>query len=360
MSNFAEMLGGAVERKVVDRTGLTGAWTLDLEFTPDAQADSPGNSPSIFTAVQEQLGLRLQPARGPVDVLVIDRVERPTPDDVPAATAPQSPAPLAFDVASVRRNVSGEQIMSGPLVQPGNRVVAQNIAVRFLITTAYSLEFNQIVGAPPWIDTDRFDIEARARPDASPDDLKAMLRALLADRFRLSAHFESQERPIYTLVRTRAGSTPGLRTSGEGCAPMTPPTGGTLPPPPPPPPPPQPGQAAPRDVPLTATAEVSGCPRMFFPGFIGARRISLRDFANSLTNFARRRVVDGTGLIGPYDIDLRFAVEGLPPGAPQPPADDNVPTLLTAVEEQLGLRLEPGRASVQVLVIDRVEPPTAN
>jgi uncharacterized protein (TIGR03435 family) len=105
---------------------------------------------------------------------------------------------------------------------------------------------------------------------------------------------------------------------------------------------------------------MTGCPRMFFPGFIGARKISLRDFANSLTNFARRRVVDGTGLTGLYDIDLRFAVEGLPPGAPQPPADDNVPTLLTAVDEQLGLRLEPGRASVQVLVIDRVEPPTAN
>ena len=99
---------------------------------------------------------------------------------------------------------------------------------------------------------------------------------------------------------------------------------------------------------------------MFFPGFIAARQISIRDFANSLTNFARRRVVDGTGLTGRYDIDLRFAVEGLPPGAPQPPADDNAPTLLTAIEEQLGLKLEAGRAPVQILIVDRVDTPTPN
>jgi uncharacterized protein (TIGR03435 family) len=379
MTRLVAGLEEVVGRPIIDGTGLTGTYDGVLTYAPTPEelatiyrlpaSDLPAEvlaGPSVFTALQEQLGLKLQPVRMTVEVLVIERAERPTTNDAPAAQsaaaaappAPQPAPPLAFDVVSIRMNTSGDQVVRGPMIQPGNRVYAQNIPVRFLITTAYSIEFNQIAGAPAWIDSDRFDIEAIAPAGASQDDIKAMLRTMLAERFRMAAHFESQERPIFTLVRARTDNTPGLRTAAAGCAPIVTPSGGSLPPPPPPPPPGRP--APPVDVPLTATAELTGCSRMFFPGFVAARQISMRDFANSLTNFARRRVVDGTGMTGRYDIDLKFAVEGLPPGAPQAPRDDNVPTLTTAIEEQLGLRLEPGRAAVQVLVVDRVEAPTAN
>jgi bla regulator protein blaR1 len=81
MSNFVQMLGGALDRHVADKTGLSGTWNVELEFSPDGTVNpAPGDPPSIFTALQEQLGLKLEPARGPVDMLVITRVERPTED----------------------------------------------------------------------------------------------------------------------------------------------------------------------------------------------------------------------------------------------------------------------------------------
>jgi uncharacterized protein (TIGR03435 family) len=80
MSRFADMLGGAVDRVVVDRTGLSGTWNLELDFSADAVNPTPDDLPSIFTAIEEQLALRLEQARGPVDMLVIARIDRPAED----------------------------------------------------------------------------------------------------------------------------------------------------------------------------------------------------------------------------------------------------------------------------------------
>jgi uncharacterized protein (TIGR03435 family) len=80
MASFAAMLGGAVDRLVIDRTGLAGTWNIEVEFSAASTSPGPDDQPSIFTALQEQLGLGLEPARGPVDMVVIERIERPTED----------------------------------------------------------------------------------------------------------------------------------------------------------------------------------------------------------------------------------------------------------------------------------------
>jgi uncharacterized protein (TIGR03435 family) len=389
MALFAASLTELVGRPVVDRTGLEGSFdgTLTWSPTPDQTGPfrepapgtpAPDAGPSLFTALEEQFGLKLQSQRGPVEFLLVESVERPTPNDAPGGTPaapPQAAAPQpTFEVASIRRNVSGQQIIRGPSVQASGRVLGENLPVRLMIATAFGIEFNRVVGGPEWVNTDGYDLDARAGVGATQDQIRAMLRALLVARFGLVARRESEERDIYTLVRVRTDRTgPQLRVSGPDCAPIRLPAG--LPAPPASPPPPAPTG----EVPLFATASSVGCPRMFFGGFMAARRISMFDFANSLTGFARRPVVDRTGLTEAYDLDVTFTpdfvprgpapptggagivggpVSGPPTAAPASPTD--APTLFTALQEQLGLRLEPGRGAVEVVVIDRVERPTEN
>jgi uncharacterized protein (TIGR03435 family) len=371
MALFALSLSELVGRPVLDRTGLEGSFdgTLTWSPTPDQLGPfgepAPGApaadaGPSLFTALEEQFGLKLQSQRGPVEFLVVESVDRPTPNDAaeaPAATPAQaSTPPAAFEVASIRRNTTGKALIRGPIVQPGGRVIAENLPVRLMVATAFGFDFDRVVGGPGWINAEGFDLDARAGGNATPDELRAMLRTLLVERFRLVARPETREREIYALVRTRDNGTgPRLRVSGPECAPIAPPAGL----PPPPAPPPGPSQAA-REVPLGVTATTVGCPRMFFGGFISARKISMADFANALDMFARRPIVDRTRLSGAYDLDLTFTPEFGPPGAAPATPTDEAPSLFTALQEQLGLRLEPDRGPIEMLVIDRVERPTEN
>jgi uncharacterized protein (TIGR03435 family) len=383
MPELATYLQGQVQTVVSDRTGLTGIYRFNVQWTPDAfrltGVGAPGNNgepgidpdgPSLFDALREQIGLRLRETTGPIDHFVIERAERPADIDVPpphasertatppAAQAPPQAAasPRTFDVASVRRNTSGEQLMQGPIVYPGGRLAARNIIVRVLIASAYGVPFNRVTGGPDWINSDRFDIEGQAGPEASQADIRAMVQALLVERFRLASHSEARDMPIFALMPARSDGTlgPALRQSGPECAPITPPRSG------PPLPPPPPASSSPEaGVPLLApgTAPVR-CGRMFFGGFIAARQITMADFATSLAMFAGRPVVDRTNLTGAYDLDLTFAPR--PPGAVVDPPADGPPSIFTALSEQLGLKLEPDRGPVEMLVIDRVEPPTAN
>ena len=359
MSRFAEMLGGAVERKVVDKTGLSGSWTLDLEFTPDAQPDSPGNSPSIFTAVQEQLGLRLQPARGPVDALVIDRVEKPTPDDavVPAARAEpqaaaatlQTPAAqaadVAFEVASIRPNRSGSTAASSNSGK--GRLSVTNQTALALIAQAYGVRRDRLVGGPAWLDAERFDIAARA-PENTPDNqIAPMLRSLLAERFKLSVRTEMRDQPVYALVlANRDGRLgPNLKASTECDAKAMSSGVGS------------PGLLPRIDQPSTQTPcgmrSISDGRGVFITA--GARPLS--DLARSLDGRADRFVIDRTGLTGTYNFELRFGRPDVQAVAGQ---DGDLPIVFTALQEQLGLKLESDRGPVEFLVIDRVERPTEN
>jgi uncharacterized protein (TIGR03435 family) len=251
-----------------------------------------------------------------------------------------------FEVASVKPNKSGENFVR--IQGPAGRFTATNVPVRLLIRTAYRLQDFQIVGGPAWLNTDRFDVVAKSEEGATQDQTALMLRALLADRFKLAVHNEMRELPIYALVPARGDGRPGpqLRPAAADCTSARGRVAG-----PPPGPPPAAGRPA--------------CGSRMAPGNIAAGGVTMATFAASLSQFVNRTVVDRTGLTGSYDLDLQWTPEQmpqLPPGAERPaflpPIDPNGPSIFTAVQEQLGLKLDSQKGPVDVLVIDHLEQPT--
>lgn len=262
---------------------------------------------------------------------------------------------LTFDVASVRRN-PGAPIFMTPMLQPGGRVVATNVRTSDVIRAAYELDENQLVGGPDWIDDETYDIEARGPADMPAASARAMLRALLEDRFALRTHREQRELPMYRLLSADGTRGPQLRAAGTECAPPTLPGLAEGVPPPPPPPP------GPRGTPLRTVGPGSGCPSIVFTGHFSGRSFTMDAFAQWLSQFIRRPVVNATGITGRFDIDLTYAPPddlAAPPGAP-PPQVSSAPSLSSAIDEQLGLRLESGRGPVDVLVIDGIARPSGN
>ena len=263
-----------------------------------------------------------------------------------------------FEVASVRQNAADDgKIMLG--IQPGGRFNAVNVPLWDLIRQAYAIQRTQIVGAPDWTQTARYDIVAKAEgdiaptpPGSQPGPLNLMLQDLLEDRFKLRVHRETREMPIYALMPARSDGKlgDGLRTSTADCAAMRgrgargAPGGGAPPGPPPP-------------------GERPLCGMRMAPNQVVAGGVTLTQLSQVLSQVTQRIVVDRTGLQGNFDIDLTFTPDRMPQGAPPPgvqlpPIDPNGPSIFTALQEQLGLKLESDRAPVEVLVIDHVERPT--
>jgi len=282
--------------------------------------------------------------------------------------APAQPGPQ-FEVASIKPNKSGDnRVMMS--VQPGGRFTATNVTLRMMIRNAYQLQEFQITGGPSWIADERFDIVAkaetgdqmgdpfRAEQTGQPSRGQLMIRALLAERFKLVVHNEEKEMPIYALVPARSDGKlgPQLKASEVDCAAIVAaararggrgPIG----------PPPDPGRGGPPPQ----------CGIRIGPGNMAVGGSPMSQVATSLSMFAGRIVVDKTGLAGSYDFTLAWTPDQMPgagqrpPGAPEPPPiDPNGPSLFTAVQEQLGLKLDSQRGPVAMLVIDRAERPTEN
>jgi uncharacterized protein (TIGR03435 family) len=229
-----------------------------------------------------------------------------------------------------------------------------------LILVAYGLQDLQLVGGPPWLTSDLYAIDARAGADATRASVRLMLKSLLAERFQLVAHVETRELPALALVRADRDGKPGprLQRSGAECAPVKAPEGVPLPPPPPPGPGPGFTPVLPQD-PLGPT-----CGFVSFPGWMSGRRITMAHFVGPLTQVTRRPVLDETGLSGEFDVDVTFMPDQPVTlnGAAAPPSlsQSDRPSLFTAIQEDLGLKLEPRRRDVEVLVIDRIERPSEN
>jgi uncharacterized protein (TIGR03435 family) len=266
----------------------------------------------------------------------------------------------AFEAASVKRNVSGEQ-NAFIRREPGGRLTARNMPLRALITFAYQIQGFQLIGDLDWIADDRFDIVAKAAgdpppvmPGSGPDQLMVMMRALLAERFNLRVYRETREMPIYALVLARRDGKLGsqLHPAASDCAAEA-----------------ASAQAAARSgappQPAQGPNAAVRCGVRMTAGRIQFGGLPLTEFARSLSNQVQRIVVDRTGLTGNWDFELSYAFDpaqvpaGLrAPGEDPPAVDPNAPSLFTAVQEQLGLKLEATRGPVEVLIIDRLERPT--
>jgi uncharacterized protein (TIGR03435 family) len=266
--------------------------------------------------------------------------------------AAQAPASLAFDVASVKPNTSVDTRRGGAL-QPG-RLSQTNVTLLQLIQQVYS---GQIVGAPGWIGVDRFDIDAKGdfdlngflpAADGSPPRAYLMLRTLLADRFKLKVHTETREAPAYALEIARSDGKlgPQLHKADVDCGAVMAATAKTGQPPAPP----EPGKA-----PVCSVAVA--------PGRILATGVPMSRLAGGLSRFVNRPVVDRTNLIGDYAVELQWSPDQPAPdptGADASRSPSDLPSMFTALREQLGLKLESIRTRVDVLVIDHVEHPTVD
>jgi len=252
-----------------------------------------------------------------------------------AAVRAQSPA---FDVVSIKEDAS-ESGESSIGFQAGGRFEAVNEPLARLIAFAYAtgidLPRTQILGGPAWIDTDRFDVRALGDQNASPQDRIAKVRGILSERFHLMVHTEMRDLPLYNLVRLHPSGPLGesLRPSDVDCA------------------------AAERDripLPSASPGQVPPCMKGFLGNQLTARGLTIGELATSMiARIVDRPVVDHTGLAGPYEWTVRWAGDAVP--------DQNLPTtIFTALEEQLGLKLEPARGPLTVVVIDHVERPSAN
>jgi uncharacterized protein (TIGR03435 family) len=208
---------------------------------------------------------------------------------------------------------------------PGGRFEATNVPLRHLIRFAYGIvNLNEIEGGPVWMDRTAFDIVAKGEADASPE---LMLRSLLANRFRLVMRQETQERPAYELIVARSDGRlgPSLTRSAADCA-------------------------------------VAGsCYRRSLPARFEQRGQPMAQVARTLTALLDTLVVDRTGLAGLYDAVVTFSPDQLPgrlPGVPPASGASDLPSIFTAIQEQLGLRLVAARRPVPVSIVVSAEIPT--
>ncbi len=243
-------------------------------------------------------------------------------------------APQEFEVASIKPSAPSPMGMMrvGVEMLPGGRVSMTGVTVKFMIQQAYGVRDFQIAGGPAWIGSDRYDITAKPEKAASGDQVKEMMKSLLADRWKLQFHRETKELPTYALVVAKGG--PKLKKSDADQ--------GT---------PDRPGRG--------------GMMRMG-RGQLDAQGIPIEGLADRLAQVLGRSVIDKTGLTGDYDIKLEYTPEasegGAFKGGPEmhEEARPEGPSLFTALQEQLGLKLESAKEPVEILTIDRVEKPTEN
>ena len=214
-----------------------------------------------------------------------------------------------FEVASIHPHTGPDD--GGLSAQHGTfRSIRTNL--EFLILGAYELQEFQISGGPGWMTTDWYDVVAKADNDAGGRELMLMLRPLLADRFKLTFHRETREQPVYELVVAKGG------------------------------------------LKMTKSADDAVNTMSFSSGAVSAmsaKAMPISILVHFLSSAVRHPVVDKTGLEGNFDIKLQWTDSNL---------SGDIPTIFTALPEQLGLRLESRKGPVQMLIVDHAERPTEN
>jgi uncharacterized protein (TIGR03435 family) len=252
----------------------------------------------------------------------------------------------AFDVVSIKPNNTVPIIMELPPPAGGNLRFTR-ATLKAMVGVAYKAKPSEISGGPSWVATDRYDVSAKTGELSLSDErYRFMLQAMLQDRFQLAAHRESKEMTVYALVVAgNAAGKNGLRLGAakEGaCAPPA------VPPPPP----------SAQRLPICGGFNITAS-RLLGYGVTTGR------LADALTNIVGRPVIDKTRYTGTFDVQLDFTRESTVFNAPAtgPEAANGAataPSIFTALQEQLGLKLESQKGTVEVLVIDHAEKPSEN
>ena len=354
-------------RLVVDQTELKGSYDFRLRYTPKVPAamSVTGEQMPLFDAVEKQLGLKLEMTTTPMPTIVVDTVNRKPTENSAEAMKSFPPPPTEFEVASLKPSAP-----NAPPAQPdikNGRIYLPGISLQNLVLIAWDINGSDfLVGAPKWLNDDKYDILAKAPDgvaigDLTPnrntvpvniDALRLMLRSLIVERFQLTVHTEQKPMDAYTLVANKPKlkkSDPAARTRWQE------------------------GPAADSSA---GKNENSALGRM-----VTCQNVTMAQFAEMLPNIApgylRTNVVDNTGLEGGYDFTFSFSPVGAlqaaqraqPPSERAPGADNTTEasdpkealSLFDALNKQLGLKLETVKRPVQVLVIDKVErKPTEN
>ncbi|HTB12091.1 MAG TPA: TIGR03435 family protein [Bryobacteraceae bacterium] len=260
-----------------------------------------------------------------------------------------------FDVASVKPNKSNNPPTFNFPLGPGDTYVANggflaatNFPLGTYIAFAYKMQGSQMQSLmkqlPEWVMTDRFDIQARAEGNPGKDQMRLMMRALLADRFKLAMHSEARETSVFAFVLLKPGVTgPNLRPHPADSSCPDPASG----------------------TPLTIAGGFPALCGGLFPMApsvagrlrFGARNVTISFIANSLSagSGIGRPMVDQTGLSGTFDFTIEFTPEDRRGSPPDAAADNGGPTLVEALREQLGIKLESRKSQVDMLVVDHVE-----
>lgn len=355
LTAFAEGLGTAAllrdllgNNPVQDKTGIEGSWDFNIKFP--LPSGTAGDAGGFLDAAEKQAGLKFERDTLTLPVLVVEKANRiPSPN---AADIAQKlpPPPAEFEVATLKPFEQGTgPTFMGIRVQPGGRVEISGLPLKQLLQQAWNIQQDLIIGAPKWLETDRYTILGKLPTAQGPapapnapidqDALFASVRALLTERFRIKTHFEERPLTAYTLTATK----PKLK---------------------------------PADPSSRTKWSDSGGPIILLPGSAPSRtvrfqNISMAQFAEKLQFLAaayiHSPVMDATGLQGGYDFSLSFSpiaatqLANLAVRSADSPESDTASdpiggvSIFEAVEKQLGLKLIEQKRPVRVLVIDHIE-----
>jgi uncharacterized protein (TIGR03435 family) len=253
---------------------------------------------------------------------------------------------MRFEVASIKRHPEGE-LSGGARSLPDGTSIVVNQPLFTILGGGYPSETGEYIGLPDWMMRDRYDVTTKPAPGTTPAQRRQMMKNLLSDRMKLVAHDETREETVYNLVVARADGKLGPQiterpdcraeaATGRGRQQPSSPIG-------------QPPQI---DI-------MSVCGMRVGPGLIESGGTNMPSLARQLRGASGRMVDDHTGLDGWYTLTLKYSATGSRPAAGgADPAD--APDIFTALQEQLGLKLEPAKRQVQVVVIDHVERPSEN
>jgi uncharacterized protein (TIGR03435 family) len=340
---------------ITDETGIKGGWNFDLKYSMQMMGPMMGDTGgriSIYEAIEKQLGLKLEERQLPTPVIVVDKVNR-TPSPNPPETSvalPPIPVPTEFEVATIKPVTGGMgpgMTMMRYSMQPGGRLVSEGMPLQFLLSRAFNTNNNEMIVGMPSFGSDRYELIAKV-PGASGSNIDAdvvapMLLNLLKERFGLKYHTEDREVSAYSLMAAKPKMKKADPESRTFCK-TPPPSSGTPP-----------------------GSRVLTC-----------QNVTMAQFAERLQNLSPELswpVADATGLEGGWDLTLTFSMArpmmvGMPGmmagraaegggggGAAMPSASDPTGgvTIFSAIEKQLGLKLEKEKRKAPVFVIDHIE-----